>query len=75
MKRQNRQFTKFISLLKFPGLQYIVLFIRQNPFVLTKIVELFFLLDNLQVQAGERVINQGDEGDNFYVIDRSVRIP
>ena len=22
MKRQNRQFTKFISLLKFPGLQY-----------------------------------------------------
>ena len=23
MKRQNRQFTKFISLLKFPGLQYI----------------------------------------------------
>ena len=25
MKRQNRQFTKFISLLKFPGLQYIML--------------------------------------------------
>ena len=25
MKRQNRQFTKFISLLKFPGLQYFVL--------------------------------------------------
>ena len=24
MKRQNRQFTKFISLLKFPGLQYVV---------------------------------------------------
>ena len=24
MKRQNRQFTKFISLLKFPGLQYTV---------------------------------------------------
>ena len=23
MKRQNRQFTKFISLLKFPGLQYL----------------------------------------------------
>ena len=22
MKRQNQQFTKFISLLKFPGLQY-----------------------------------------------------
>ena len=26
MKRQNRQFTKLISLLKFPGLQYIVTF-------------------------------------------------
>ena len=24
MKRQNRQFTKFISLLKFPGLQYVL---------------------------------------------------